>query len=92
MQNQISPLGWSLIILVILLTGSLYISLFSKLRKKSQNTGWINSLQNTQKMIKHPFQEQNFRMEELAKNVEELQLNKKTTNDSVDTEQETKSE
>jgi hypothetical protein len=43
-------------------------------------------------MIKHPFQEQNFRMEELAKNVEELRLNKKTTNDSVDTEQETKSE
>lgn len=92
MQNQISPLGWFLIILVILLTVSLYISLFSKLRNKSQNTGWINSLQNAQKMIKDPFREQNSKMEELAINVEKLQQNKKTTNYSVDTEQETKSE
>lgn len=92
MQNQIFPLGWFLIILVVLLTVSLYISLFSKLRNKSDNAGWINSIQNAQKILKDPFREQNSRIEELARNVEKLQQNKEKTNNSENTEQETKRE
>lgn len=92
MQNQISPLGWFLIILVVLLTVSLYISLFSKLRNKSDNAGWISSIQNAQKILKDPFREQNSRIEELARNVEKLQQNKEKTNNSENIEQETKRE
>ncbi len=92
MQNQISPLGWFLIILVVLLTVSLYISLFSKLRNKSDNAGWISSIQNAQKILKDPFREQNSRIEELARNVEKLQQNKEKINNSENTEQETKRE
>mgnify|MGYP000867237277 CR=1 FL=1 len=92
MQNQISPLGWFLIILVVLLTVSLYISLFSKLRNKSDNAGWINSIQNAQKILKDPFREQTSKIEELARNVEKLQQNKEKTNNSENTEQETKRE
>ncbi len=92
MRNQISPLGWFLIILVVLLTVSLYISLFSKLRNKSDNAGWISSIQNAQKILKDPFREQNSRIEELARNVEKLQQNKEKINNSENTEQETKRE
>ena len=73
MENQISPLGWFLIILVVLLITSLYFSLFSKLKDKKQDQGWINSIQEAGKTLKDPFRSENSKMEELARSVENIQ-------------------
>jgi uncharacterized membrane protein (DUF106 family) len=91
MAKEISPLGWVLIILVVALTISLYISLFSKLKGKSPKTGWINTMQNAGKTLKDPFRHENARMEELAKDVEKLQQYQIKVN-STGNEQEKKSE
>lgn len=72
MAKEISPLGWVLIILVVALTISLYISLFSKLKQKPEKPGWINSMQEAGKTLKDPFRRENARMEELSRNVEKL--------------------
>lgn len=75
MGNQISPLGWFLIILLVLLIASLYVSLFTKIKGKGKDnkTGWITSLQSAGKAIKNPFWYENSKMQELAENVEKIQ-------------------
>ena len=75
MGNQISPLGWFLIILLILLIISLYVSLFTKMKDKGKNTkpGWIASMQSAGKSLKDPFRYENSKMQELANKVEKFQ-------------------
>ena len=73
MENQISPLGWFLIILVVLLITSLYFSLFNKLKDKKQDQAWINSIQEAGKTLKDPFRSEKSKMEELAKSVGKIQ-------------------
>lgn len=75
MGNQISPLGWVLIILLVLLIVSLYLSLFTKLKDKKEKHGWISSMQNAGKTIKDPFHNENLKIEELAKSVQKLKKN-----------------
>jgi len=82
MANQISFLGWFLIIVLILLIISLYVSLFSKLKDKETNKkpGWIDSMQSAGKSLKDPFWYENSKMQELAKNVEKFQQKSGTDN------------
>lgn len=82
MGNQISCLGWFLIIILVLLIISLYVSLFSKLKDKETNKkpGWIASMQSASKSLKDPFWYENSKMQELAKNVEKFQQKSGTEN------------
>jgi uncharacterized membrane protein (DUF106 family) len=72
-MKDISVLGWILIVLVIALTVTLFISLFSRLKGKAEQTEWINKIQESGKTLKDPFRHENARMEELARSVEKLQ-------------------
>ena len=83
MGSNISPLGWALILLVIVLTISLYISLFSRLKKKPEKPMWISSMQEAGKTLKDPFRYENSRMEKLARDVEQLQNHGKPENDQA---------
>jgi len=75
MGNQIPPLGWFLIILLILLIISLYVGLFSKMKDKGTNKkqGWVSSIQSAGKLLKDPFWYENSKFQELANNVEKIQ-------------------
>lgn len=90
-MKEISLLGWILIILVVALTISLFVSLFSRLKGNAEKPGWINTMQEAGKTLKDPFRHDNSRMEELAKNVEQLKQNRET-NKITSNEQEIKSE
>lgn len=90
-MREISVLGWILIILVIALTITLFISLFSRLKGKAEKPEWINTMQEAGKTLKDPFRHENARMDELARNVEKLKQYREQSN-FIDKEQETKSE
>lgn len=75
MANPISPLGWFLIILLVLVIVSLYVSLFSKLKEKDKKTRseWVNSMQEAGKTIKDPFWKENSKIQELSKRIDNIQ-------------------
>jgi uncharacterized membrane protein (DUF106 family) len=89
--KEISLLGWILIILVVALTISLFVNLFSRLKGKAEKPGWINTMQEAGKTLKDPFRQENARMEELARNVEKLQQFRRESN-IISKDQEKKSE
>jgi hypothetical protein len=83
MGSNISPLGWALILLIIVLTISLYIGLFIRLKKKPEKPMWISSMQEAGKTLKDPFRLENARMEKLATSVEQFKNHGKSENDET---------
>ena len=76
---QISPLGWVLIGLLVLMVISLNISLITSLRHKKSGNNWLVMLQQSGKNLKDPFHDENARMQELADRVENLKHNENTS-------------
>ena len=75
MGNPISPLGWVLIIFTALLIISLFVSLFTRLKEKGKEPGWISALQNVGKTMRDPFGDENRKMQELSAKVQQLKTN-----------------
>ena len=78
-SNGISPLGWVLIVLLILTVVSLNISLITSLRHKTTGKHWFEMMQQTGKNMKDPFHSENEQMQELAKRVNHLKQTKDLT-------------
>lgn len=69
MVRQISVLGWVLIIFTAMLIISLFVTLFSRLKGKDTESGWITAMRNAGKTIRDPYAEENRKMQELSEKV-----------------------
>lgn len=72
MSHSISPLGWVLIIFLALLIIGLFVSLFTHLKHKNKEPGWISMMQNAGKTMRDPFGEENKKLNELSDKIQQL--------------------
>lgn len=72
MEKQISVLGWVLIIFTALFIISLFVSLFSRLKDKGNESNWVNAMRSAGNTLRDPFAEENRKMHELSEKVESI--------------------
>ncbi len=71
-MSALSPLGWVLIIFLIVLTIGINLSLFAGNKKKANPNSWGAKMQAAAKTMKDPFQREYEKIDHLAQKVEKL--------------------
>lgn len=76
MFNNISPLGWVLIIGLAIFILAINLGLFLGVKNKMQKDNWVDKMSSAGRTLRDPFKKENNQFEELSNQVEKLKEKK----------------
>ena len=76
-MNPLSPLGWTLIILLVAVFIGINVSLFTAQKRKNNPDSWVSRLQKAGTTLKNPFLDDEKKLENLAQKVIDLKQEQK---------------
>jgi uncharacterized membrane protein YqiK len=81
-MSSLSPLGWVLIVFLVVLTVGINLSLFTSSKKKADPNSWGAKIRAATKTMQDPFHHENEKLDHLAQKV--LELKKGTEKELLD--------
>lgn len=72
MNNEISTLGWVLIVGLALFILALNLGLFMGIKRKMKDGNWVDKMASAGKVLKNPYQKENDQFDRLSQEVKKL--------------------
>lgn len=76
MIQSITPTGWLIIIVFVLLVIGVNVSLLLSFRKKSGSDHWTDSMRHAGEVLRDPWKNENAKLSELSEKVDQIKQKK----------------